>query len=566
MMAQGGSMREFEAAQAQAMELLLQQCVESAGNELHVNARQNATNAATLMDMLAQSCEDANAMVQDMSYEDVATKLAHAVAATQESLRSVRDNVNDILDDPEKMRTLCQNLQSVDQPLMLAAMDGQTATAAGTSSTQLIVPSDEENVRNMMAFAENMCGVLGNALSTITKDELALAAQLSLGITQKILEAGQSLFLSLGDEERERIYQDQAGRITIEELPDDEDEEDQQTRNRRRSRSKQQQRHNRKHTAVLRTSLENMAKKTRDRATEHPYLAGALTAVSLPFVGLAIPVASVVGLGLMMEKYYPEHTSLTVEMFSNFMQMTKLSILLMKISARQMGVVARECFRSWYEYASANGFLATGMELASTSYSVGCFRDASDSSLCDENMGGKQSKLKKELEALKEDAVQKSKKHEEEMEALRNDKRMLEYKLGVLQELTAQAQMEAEKATQSALESEERMKAMKWELIVSNNQQKETAKQAKPAAFAAIDVLTTELQSVSAPASSDDEASSDASQTRRGRRGGSKSKSNDPSEDDDNGSDSSSHSRKQSKSRGKAAVGNLKFSDDEESN
>lgn len=44
----------------------------------------------------------------------------------------------------------------------------------------------------------------------------------------------------------------------------------------------------------------------------------------------------------------------------------------MKISARQMGVVARECFKSWYEYASAHGFVATGMELASTSYSVGC--------------------------------------------------------------------------------------------------------------------------------------------------------------------------------------------------
>lgn len=41
---------------------------------------------------------------------------------------------------------------------------------------------------------------------------------------------------------------------------------------------------------------------------------------SSAFCQTQIPVASVVGLGLMMEKYYPEHTSLTVEMFSNFMQ------------------------------------------------------------------------------------------------------------------------------------------------------------------------------------------------------------------------------------------------------
>lgn len=165
------------------------------------NVRQHAANTATLMDMLAQSCEDANAMVQDLSYEDVATSLVHALAATQESLRSVRENVSDILDDPEKMRTLCQNLQSVEQPMMLEAMASPAGSnslatpAQSPTSTQLIVPSDEENVRHMMAFAENMCGVLDDALSTITKDELALAAQLSLSIAQKILEVSLSCML-----------------------------------------------------------------------------------------------------------------------------------------------------------------------------------------------------------------------------------------------------------------------------------------------------------------------------------------------------------------------------------
>lgn len=73
----------------------------------------------------------------------------------------------------------------------------------------------------------------------------------------------------------------------------------------------------------------------------------------------------------MVETYYPEHASLTVEMFGNFMQMTKLWILLVKISARQLGVVARECFKSWLEYASTHGFVATGKELAAASISVG---------------------------------------------------------------------------------------------------------------------------------------------------------------------------------------------------
>lgn len=234
-------------------------------------------------------------MVQDMSYEDVATSLAHAISATQESLRSVRENVSEILDDPNKMQMLCQNLQqSVEHPMLLEAM-GTPANALATknsgTSTQLVVASDEENVRHMMAFAENMCGVLDDALGTITKDELALTAQLSLGIAQKMLEAGQALFVSLGDEERQKLRDDQADRITIEELPDDADDASREAARKaaaRRSRTKHQKQRSLKHTAALRTYVENMMSRTREQATEHPYLAGALTAVSLPFVGLAV--------------------------------------------------------------------------------------------------------------------------------------------------------------------------------------------------------------------------------------------------------------------------------------
>lgn len=52
-------------------------------------------------------------------------------------------------------------------------------------------------------------------------------------------------------------------------------------------------------------------------------------------------------------------------------QMSKLWFLLLKISARQLSVVALDCFRSWYEYASAHGFVSTGLELASAGCSLG---------------------------------------------------------------------------------------------------------------------------------------------------------------------------------------------------
>lgn len=330
------TMRDFETAQAEAMELLLQQCVESATSDLQgayampcthlhepalcnqqsdsqtmrrllpVNtSRQDAAHTATLMDLLAQSCEDASAMVQDMSYEDVAANLAQAIAATQESLRSVRENVGEILDDPDKMRVLCENLQSANHSTLLLDCDHSPAAGASraTSTDLIVAPPDEENVRNMMAFAENMCGVLDDALSTITQDELAITAQLSLGIAQRVLEAGQALFVSLGDDEREKLRSDQAERITIEELPADDDDNQRAVAARRRAahRARSKQQHRLKHSAALRTYLAHLATKTRAQASEHPFRTGALTVVSLPFVGFAVRASVPTSLDLATE-------------------------------------------------------------------------------------------------------------------------------------------------------------------------------------------------------------------------------------------------------------------------
>lgn len=255
------------------------------------------------MDTLARTCEDAGAAVSDMSYADVAASLAHAVTATRESLRNVRESVGSVLDDPEKMRRLCENLQSADHPLLLDAdvHDSVPPPPLSLSTTERTVmgsaspPPNEANVRHMMAFAENMCGVLDDALGTITDDELALTAQLSLGLAQKVLEAGQALFLSLGDDERAKLRDDQAARITVEELPasdndDDNDNDGAGAARRRAARRVQakQLRQRLKHTAALRTYLESLAVRTRVQAVEHPYMAGALTAMSLPFVGFAV--------------------------------------------------------------------------------------------------------------------------------------------------------------------------------------------------------------------------------------------------------------------------------------
>ncbi|KAG3090528.1 hypothetical protein PI124_g7459 [Phytophthora idaei] len=384
------SMQEFERAQAQAMELLIQQCVTAQDDYLCVSstaasARENAAANATILDLLAQTCADANAAVKELSVDEVAAGLASAVSATQESLRSVGKNVGAILQDPDQMRELCYHVKQADAKVLEALQtsqvlledenndsksDGALVADRDVGSMALMVPRDEENVRNMMVFAENMCTTMDHALSTITKDELALAAQLSLNIAQKLLDAGQSLFTSLGDEERRKVYAgDRGDRITIEEIEDEEHDADEEAQMKRRGGTKTSGQL--KCAAVLRTYVTDLYNRTREEAVEHPFLAGALTAAGLPFIGLAIPVASMVALALMIEKYYPEHAKLTLELCSNFIQMSKLWFLLLKISARQISVVAKECFQSWYEYASTNGFMATGFELVSTGCSIG---------------------------------------------------------------------------------------------------------------------------------------------------------------------------------------------------
>jgi hypothetical protein len=306
------SMDEFERAQAQAMELLIQQCVSAQDGALSMpapskrDARESAAANATILDLLAQTCADANAAVQEMSVEQVATGLADAVAATQDSLRSVGQNVGAILQDPEQMAELCYHVQQADAQV-LEALNKSSAmlddeyhehgghrndgalVAKGEEMGALMVPPDEENVRNMMVFAESMCTTMDHALSTITKDELSLAAQLSLNIAQKLLDAGQSLFTSLGDEERRKVMVgDQGDRISIEELEEDEVDAAEGSETKERARQQGKQSPQLKRAAVLRTYVADLYSRTREGAVEHPFLAGALTAAGLPFIGLAV--------------------------------------------------------------------------------------------------------------------------------------------------------------------------------------------------------------------------------------------------------------------------------------
>ncbi|GLE04243.1 hypothetical protein PINS_up013154 [Pythium insidiosum] len=387
MMAMDASERELERAQQQAMEMLFQQYIDDmslvhaprdSGVVAGSVAPSTGGDMASVMELLAHTCEDASDKLQQLSPEDVATQLMDAVRATQQSLRSVRQNVSELLADPARMQALQQHLQATDEKLRLLHAQHTAAIAdresshcvAEDESTMALISSssgEEDALRHAMEFAEHMCGVLDVALSTISNDEYELAAQLSLGIAQRMLEAGQALFLSLGEEERREQLGDRADRITIEEVVDD-DADHEKTNAKRRSRRPHKRR---QQAAVLRTQLEKALFATRDRAKEHPYLAAAVGAAAMPFVGLAVPMASVVGLALAMEKYYPEHTTLTLEMMSNFMQMMKLWLLLLKISARQLGHVAKQCLASWHEHAAKHGYVATGMELASTGCSLG---------------------------------------------------------------------------------------------------------------------------------------------------------------------------------------------------
>jgi hypothetical protein len=118
---------------------------------------------------------------------------------------------------------------------------------------------------------------------------------------------------------------------------------------------------------------------------------------------------------------------------------------------------------------------------------LACIQNARKSKVCGSQMGGKQSKLKKEIEALKAEAAAATAKYTHDVETLCNEKRMLEFKLQTLQEMvrrstcslyikgltptmclcgqTAKAQVEADMATRLAVESEEKVKALKWELV-----------------------------------------------------------------------------------------------------
>ncbi|KAI9906056.1 hypothetical protein PsorP6_013844 [Peronosclerospora sorghi] len=374
---------EFEQAQAQAVELLIQQCV-AAQEESNPSgsSMQHSEENATVLDLLAQTCVDAHAAVQELNVAEVATGLANAVAATQRGLRSVGKNVNAILNDPRQMHELCYHVKQTDTQVLEALLeeeprriDKAVMVSKDDETSALIVSPNEENVRNIMVFAENMCTMMDHALSTITQDELSLAAQLSLNIAQKLLEAGQSLFMSLSDEERKKVRAgDRSDHITIEEVVEDEQEGDAseglKVKN-REGRLKGVNEKESKRSTMLRMYVIELYSRTREEAVEHPFLAGALAAAGLPFIGFVIPVASLVALALVIEKYYPEQARLTLELCSNFIQMSKLWFLLLKVFARQVSVVVKECFSTWYEYASTNGFMATGLEMASTGCSLG---------------------------------------------------------------------------------------------------------------------------------------------------------------------------------------------------
>ncbi|KAG9416826.1 hypothetical protein AC1031_001216 [Aphanomyces cochlioides] len=76
-------------------------------------------------------------------------------------------------------------------------------------------------------------------------------------------------------------------------------------------------------------------------------------------------------------------------------------------------------------------------------------------------MGCGQSSLKKEIATLH--ALEKER--EAEINKLQDERRMLKYKMAVLEEMVATAQLEAHEKIVQAADAEERMKVMKWELV-----------------------------------------------------------------------------------------------------
>lgn len=293
----------YEHSQARVMEFLIQQCVTTtreadtiAASSTNASQCDNATANATIMDLLAQTCADANAAVHELSVEEMADGLARAVYSTQKILRSVGQNVSTILQDSEQMQELCDHVKQTDtnvletlrpssMPLEETSQGGDSVNdavvivASDAKSSEAIISFDEENVRTIMVFAETMCTTMDHALSTITKEEMDLAAQLSLNIAQKLLHAGQSLFTSLGDDERRKARAgDRSDRITIEEVADKDDQEKDGRLNSQQVKS----------AAVLRMCVTDLYTRTREMAVEHPFLAGVSIAAGLPFIGLAV--------------------------------------------------------------------------------------------------------------------------------------------------------------------------------------------------------------------------------------------------------------------------------------
>ncbi|OQR85513.1 hypothetical protein ACHHYP_11744 [Achlya hypogyna] len=76
-------------------------------------------------------------------------------------------------------------------------------------------------------------------------------------------------------------------------------------------------------------------------------------------------------------------------------------------------------------------------------------------------MGCASSSLKLKLQALEEA----EKAHAEEINKLQDERRMHLYKISVLEDMVATAHIEAHEKSVAAAKSEERMKAMKWEMV-----------------------------------------------------------------------------------------------------
>ncbi|KAG1691399.1 hypothetical protein DVH05_026891 [Phytophthora capsici] len=80
-------------------------------------------------------------------------------------------------------------------------------------------------------------------------------------------------------------------------------------------------------------------------------------------------------------------------------------------------------------------------------------------------MGAKQSALKKEIAALQQESRKRLARHQEELANATKERRQLQAKIDELQAAVTLAQEEANKAKDEAREREERMKALKWELV-----------------------------------------------------------------------------------------------------